>query len=93
MKVGGPMNQYLKALLMSITIIVISVSCYYFIISGYPYDPGDCAEEYFNSVLILKGMIATGAIIAASISSAIIIIEHTRAYNGSKNSHTGTIKI
>ncbi len=92
MKVGGPMNQYLKALLMSITIIVISVSCYYFIISGYPYDPGDCAEEYFNSVLILKGMIATGAIIAASISSA-IIIEHTSAYNGSKNSHTGTIKI
>lgn len=67
------MNQYLKCLLTSITIIVISVILYYIIINGYPYDYEDLTEKYFNSILILKGIIVAGAIISISISSAIIL--------------------
>ncbi len=67
------MNQYLKCLLTSITILVISAILYYIIIDGYPYDPEDLTETYFNSILVLKGIIAAGAIISISISSAIIL--------------------
>lgn len=67
------MNKYLKCLLMAIAIIIVSVSLYYIIASGYPYDPEDFTEAYFNSILILKGIIAAGAVISISISSAILL--------------------
>ena len=67
------MNQYLKCLLTSITIIVISVILYYIIIDGYPYDSEDLTETYFNCILVLKGIIVAGTIISISISSAIIL--------------------
>ncbi len=67
------MNPYLKIFLIAIAVMAVSVSSYYLIISGYPYDAEDLAEGYFNSVLALKGIITIGAIFAISISSVILL--------------------
>ena len=67
------MNQYLKCLLMSVTIIIVSVILFYIIVSGYPYDPEDFTEAYFNSILVLKGIIAASVIVSTSIFSVIIL--------------------
>ena len=69
------MNPYLKIFLIAIAGMAVSVSAYYLILSGYPYDAEDLAEGYFNSVLALKGIITIGAIFAISISSVIILIK------------------
>lgn len=67
------MNPYLKVFLIAIAIIAASVISYYLIVSGHPYDAEDLTESYFNSILILKGNITIGAILAISISSAVIL--------------------
>lgn len=67
------MNPYLKVFLIAIAIIAASVISYYLIIGGYPYDAEDLTESYFNTILILKGNLTIGAILAISISSAIVL--------------------
>lgn len=67
------MDKYLKILVLIVIIAAVSVLAYYLIISGYPYDSEDCTEGYFNAILILKGIIAVGAIIGVSIFSAFIL--------------------
>lgn len=66
-------NQYLKALIISAIIVAISVISYYCIVDGYPFGSEDRTKGYYNSILILKGIITMGAILAASISSAIVL--------------------
>ncbi len=65
------MNPCLKAFLIAIAIIAVSVISYYLIIDGYPAE--DFTESYFNAVLILKGNIMIGTVIAISVSSAILL--------------------
>lgn len=67
------MNQYLKGLLVGVAIIVISVVSCCLIIDGFPYGPEDCTEIYHSQVLILKGIIVSGAIIAYAISLTAIL--------------------
>ena len=61
------MNRYLKSILISILIIIVFVIVYYLIISDYPYDPEDLTETYYNTILILKGILICGSIITISI--------------------------
>lgn len=68
------MNQYLKIILGITIIAVINVSLFYLIIDAYPYDWEDCTEVYFTSLLILKGILTSGAIISISIFSAIMLV-------------------
>ena len=67
------MNKYLKELLILVAIVAASLISYYLIIDGYPFDSEDRTETYFNSILLLKAIIASGAIIATSISLAITL--------------------
>ncbi len=66
------MNPYLKVSLIAIAIIAASVISYYLIVDGHPYEE-DLTESYFNTILILKGNLTIGAILAISISSAIVL--------------------
>lgn len=67
------MNKYLKELLILVAIVAASLISYYLIIAGYPFDSEDRTETYFNCILLLKAIIASGAIIATSISLAITL--------------------
>lgn len=65
------MNQYIKGVALCAVVIIISVAACCFIVDGYSF--GDCTEIYHSHVLILKGIITSSAIIACSISLAIIL--------------------
>ena len=64
------MNKYVKGLILCVAVIVVSVICCYCIAGGVL--PDERTEMYYNCVLIVKGIIAAGAIIACSISLAIL---------------------
>lgn len=64
------MNRSIKALILVVAVIVVSLISCSVIIHGGPMD-----QAYNSSVLIVKGIMTSGAIIAISVSLAILLKE------------------
>ncbi|MGI6721621.1 MAG: hypothetical protein ACOX4I_03530 [Anaerovoracaceae bacterium] len=61
------MNLFIKLVIAAIIVTGLFVGTYFFIIDSYPFDDADKVAHYYDTVLLLKGLLSTGWILSLSI--------------------------